>query len=779
MAEIFNFYVHDNRTIQFPKSNLLEPIMQEDHKVATWRFRIPKVLNQIDMSGWSWWFVYVNAKGQTFSELLTLTDDIDEPSSYSTADYDIDYGISKFPGSFSFALEAINAQQGGEIDNEWHTKTYKHKVDGTLQGNQAEYAETESDVISALMQEVRNKVNQLVGGATPLPVNLKSLMVDHDKVYLYTGSETGESTGYWYYYNGTDFVPGGLYGAGVQIDAVPTQGSTNAVSSGGVYEALSGKVDKVVGKGLSTEDYTTADKQNVADNTYIISNIAESGSEPVSIATNYDQSSEIWTTTTGYFTSTGKVTGTSSANHGIWYFQAEEDISIYFTAGDASTISKWYMAIYSDPPLTQNTLVQYFAAGTLPTEEEPFLIEAGRYVAFCIYNMTNPDRKTFTMSVVDTAESIILKSTLGLTDTMDTEVVAKITPIQNTLTSLTDGLLGILDNNGYGVLPASAYSYGGLTAYATVDSRQYRIHTGELIFNRDITLLAKNGFYFVVRYSDERESGGEHHVENIPANTAFKIYLRRVEEDTQETANISTWANMLLFSTPIAPIERFKHTFSDVSMFERIGICGDSYAAGGGIISGITSLTWGKNLERQAGVDVDIYAKSGQTVMQWVADSAHGLPALLTGTECGLYWLQHGINGTSTAEALGTTADMSEDPHPQTFYGQYVEAIEQIKETFPNARIVIANIIGSHYGLYQLTYATVNEAIANIAEYCEIPLIDVAQDDFYRSKFYTIYGRSNHPTAMQNAGIAMANRRLISKCIQDNPEYFITYGSNS
>ena len=220
MAEVFYFHIQEDRSIKY---KLLEPIMQEDKDVATWRFRIPKVLNDIDMSAWSWWFVYVNAKGQKYSELITLADDIDEPSSYSTADYDIDYGISKFPGSFSFALEAISAEQGGEISGEWHTKTYKHKVDSTLQGNQAEYAETESDVISALMQGVRNKVNQLVGGATPLPVALKSQMTDHDKVYLYTGVETGESTGYWYYYNGTDFVPGGQYGAGVQIDSTLSQ----------------------------------------------------------------------------------------------------------------------------------------------------------------------------------------------------------------------------------------------------------------------------------------------------------------------------------------------------------------------------------------------------------------------------------------------------------------------------------------------------------------------------------------------------------------------------
>lgn len=240
MAEIFNFHVQDNRSIQFPKGNLLEPIMQEDHKVATWRFRIPKVLNNIDMSAWTWWFVYVNAKGQEYSELLTLIDDTDEPASYSTADYDIDYGISKFPGSFSFALEAISAEQGGEISGEWHTKTYKHKVISTLQGNQAQYAETESDIISTLLVEVRMKVNSLVGGATPEPAQLKSNMTDHDKVYLYVGSESGENPGYWYYYNGTDFVPGGLYASGITVDATPTQGSSNAVSSGGVYDALEG-----------------------------------------------------------------------------------------------------------------------------------------------------------------------------------------------------------------------------------------------------------------------------------------------------------------------------------------------------------------------------------------------------------------------------------------------------------------------------------------------------------------------------------------------------------
>ncbi len=48
------------------------------------------------------------------------------------------------------------------------------------------------------------------------------------------------------------------------IDSSPTSNSTNLVTSGGVAAALSNKVDKVEGKGLSTEDYTTAEKEKLA-----------------------------------------------------------------------------------------------------------------------------------------------------------------------------------------------------------------------------------------------------------------------------------------------------------------------------------------------------------------------------------------------------------------------------------------------------------------------------------------------------------------------------------
>ena len=253
MAERYDFYVHDNRKITF---NLTEPIMREDSGVTDFLFHIPKVLNELEVSDWQWWLVFVNAKKEKYSVALTLSDDPERPLEYNLATYTVDYAMSIKAGSVQFALEAINAGTGGAIDNEWHTQSYEIKVKETLQGNQAEYAETESDIISELLIEVRNKVNQLVGGATPLPVNLKSLMTDPQKVYLYTGSEDGESTGYWYHWNGSNFVPGGIFGVGT-VDAVPTQGSSNAVSSGGVYDALHDTDTTLSQSGQAADAYET------------------------------------------------------------------------------------------------------------------------------------------------------------------------------------------------------------------------------------------------------------------------------------------------------------------------------------------------------------------------------------------------------------------------------------------------------------------------------------------------------------------------------------------
>lgn len=210
MADIFDFYVYDDRSIQFA---IAEPIMLEDKDVTQFRFRIPKSLNGFDMSDWAWWFVYVNAKNEKYSIPLELTDDEDEPDNYSVATFSINYGITGSVGTIKFAIEVIDADTNGEILHEWHTRTYTTGVTNTLQGNQAEFAESEADIISALIV----KVNNMRGSGAPDTVTLASQMTDTNKPYLYVGSESGYTKGNWYYWNGNAWASGGYFGSPAEI----------------------------------------------------------------------------------------------------------------------------------------------------------------------------------------------------------------------------------------------------------------------------------------------------------------------------------------------------------------------------------------------------------------------------------------------------------------------------------------------------------------------------------------------------------------------------------
>lgn len=157
MADIFDFYVYDDRSIQFA---LAEPIMLEDKDVTQFRFRIPKVLNGIDMTSWEWWFIFVNAKKVKYTTQLTLTDDEDDPDNFSVATYTVGYGFSGYVGQVSFSIEALNVI-GEDIVNEWHTRTYTTTVTDTLQGSRAVIPEPGGQSGTGLTEEIRQALLQI------------------------------------------------------------------------------------------------------------------------------------------------------------------------------------------------------------------------------------------------------------------------------------------------------------------------------------------------------------------------------------------------------------------------------------------------------------------------------------------------------------------------------------------------------------------------------------------------------------------------------------------
>ena len=60
-------------------------------------------------------------------------------------------------------------------------------------------------------QNFYNQVLYLTGSA--VVANQASDMSDTSKVYIYVGSEAGYNTDHWYYYDGNNWVDGGMYGS--------------------------------------------------------------------------------------------------------------------------------------------------------------------------------------------------------------------------------------------------------------------------------------------------------------------------------------------------------------------------------------------------------------------------------------------------------------------------------------------------------------------------------------------------------------------------------------
>ena len=102
---------------------------------------------------------------------------------------------------------------------------------------------------------------------------LPSTGINKNKIYLVPAGVTGNQNKYAEYvytgdtsatYNENNWEKLGEMQTSITVDKAVTAGSNNPVSGGAVSTALGKKVDKVDGKQLSTEDYTTAEKTKLA-----------------------------------------------------------------------------------------------------------------------------------------------------------------------------------------------------------------------------------------------------------------------------------------------------------------------------------------------------------------------------------------------------------------------------------------------------------------------------------------------------------------------------------
>ena len=215
--------------------------------------------------------------------------------------------------------------------------------------------------------------------------------------------------------------------------------------------------------------------------------------------------------------------------------------------------------------------------------------------------------------------------------------------------------------------------------------------------------------------------------------------------------------------------------YMNLSVFPTIGIIGDSFASGEIYESASSSahvdyyaLSWGQILGRMTGAVVTNYSEGGLTSKSWLTDADHGLATMLADTPKALYIIALGINDTNKL-TLGTIEDIG-DETADTFYRYYAEVIENIRTHAPNAVVVLSTL-----ARFTSSYNAFSVAVKAIAEYYNLGVIDISENEFFQSTFFSTNQIHNHPTALCYSGMATAYKELLEEHLNANASKYSGY----
>lgn len=309
----------------------------------------------------------------------------------------------------------------------------------------------------------------------------------------------------------------------------------------------------------------------------------------------------------------------------------------------------------------------------------------------------------------------------------------------------------------------TAYKYAWLDVSAIDKVKVYCNASSSVRYGLGYVFTTEAG---VVIFSKNTTDWGAYEFEaNVPNGAKYLYVNNNGQNITPKIYTVSKYANA----------EYANAFFTDLSLFSKIGVVGDSYASGEMYFNGNYidnySISWGQILARKHGITCTNYSKGGLSTRTWLTDS-RGLSLMLSSPAEDLYLLVLGINDYYHLgqDYLGSLTDITSHEsyvdYGDTFYGNYGKIIEQIQNHAPHAKLVIFTIENLD-ALPQMF----SEAIIEIANYYSIPYVVQASDSFFKSAVYTTMS-GGHPTALGHSGIACAFERLLDKCMRDNTSYF-------
>ena len=209
------------------------------------------------------------------------------------------------------------------------------------------------------------------------------------------------------------------------------------------------------------------------------------------------------------------------------------------------------------------------------------------------------------------------------------------------------------------------------------------------------------------------------------------------------------------------------------SMFEEIGVIGDSFASGISSESGTAfTYSWLQMMAREYGCTGYNFAEGGLTTRSWLT-SDYGLSLLQSSNPCDLYFIALGINDSnpdSRNVPVGTVADMTTDPHPDTFYGNMATIRDAILAKNEHAVICLITPmrIGDRYTPYQ-------DAVLAMATAWGCLVVDWRDVPYCNSTWWTSHLSNLHPTVPMYDAMMHSIVNLLSASIKDNLTHIGAY----
>jgi len=212
--------------------------------------------------------------------------------------------------------------------------------------------------------------------------------------------------------------------------------------------------------------------------------------------------------------------------------------------------------------------------------------------------------------------------------------------------------------------------------------------------------------------------------------------------------------------------------FPSLSLFNSIGVIGDSYASGEIYIDGLKDyydLSWPQTLGRMAGLKAVNYTKGGLSTKNWLENNDYGLGKLNSEDANDIYVIALGLNDANQSIPIGTISDITSDS-TNSFYSYFGRIIRAIQSHAPNAIIMVSTL-----ARWNTTYNQYSVAVKAIGEYYSFSVIDLDSSDFFKSSFFADNMVGNHPTAVNYSAMAKEYGRLIELALEKDVQNYNGY----